>query len=523
MGKPHLLVRNGTSSQDTTPQTGSSQQEIESGSTSLSSETRDVERQSENQASAGLPTSNLLPTDPPTEQPLFLEDQDQETPGDQDGDTSHMDIDTAETRPLPPAILPTSATTRTRPRPSSPDSPGPIINTIPAPTQSLSIAQRRVQLVLDTSNASWNIRRPQIQDVQRPSKKPRTDESTSMDRKKVGIAARQNLREQLAGFAKRGTVVKQDELESEEDGEEVDELDEETDEVRGKHSTNKPDDSVSRGESFSPVDASSSTSPTGDTAKTVPLPVTNAKKRPMGLTQDDPIPLGDMDTKTHDPNPDDELLDTPDMDVDTSYPLEIMRTVSGHGDTSITVDLNSLALRWESISAISSNSSTSNENNVSPNIFKPDNDDTAERELSRVVHKEDFTKMEIVGQFNLGFIIARKRVHNSEDGRSSDSEGQNVRDTKPLDDLFIIDQHAADEKYNFEKLQAETKIESQRLFAPRPLELTAAEELVALENLDALTQNGFEVSVDEGADPGQGRIKLVSQPVSKNTTFDMKG
>jgi DNA mismatch repair protein PMS2 len=30
--------------------------------------------------------------------------------------------------------------------------------------------------------------------------------------------------------------------------------------------------------------------------------------------------------------------------------------------------------------------------------------------------------------------------------------------------LFIVDQHAADEKYNFETLQATTRLESQRLF-----------------------------------------------------------
>ena len=43
-------------------------------------------------------------------------------------------------------------------------------------------------------------------------------------------------------------------------------------------------------------------------------------------------------------------------------------------------------------------------------------------------------------QFNLGFII-----------------------TKFKDDLFIVDQHATDEKYNFEMLQRDTVIQSQRL------------------------------------------------------------
>jgi len=81
-------------------------------------------------------------------------------------------------------------------------------------------------------------------------------------------------------------------------------------------------------------------------------------------------------------------------------------------------------------------------------------DDAAVATLSRVVSKEDFEAMEIVGQFNLGFIIARRKVNN-DDNTTGDLH----------DDLFIIDQHASDEKYNFEKLQAETIIQSQRLLA----------------------------------------------------------
>lgn len=81
-------------------------------------------------------------------------------------------------------------------------------------------------------------------------------------------------------------------------------------------------------------------------------------------------------------------------------------------------------------------------------VLKTDweNDDTvqAAQELSRVIQKHDFTTMDVLGQFNLGFIIVRLQKSG-------------------LDDLFIIDQHAADEKYNFERLQRTTKIQSQRL------------------------------------------------------------
>ena len=54
------------------------------------------------------------------------------------------------------------------------------------------------------------------------------------------------------------------------------------------------------------------------------------------------------------------------------------------------------------------------------------------------------------------------------------------------------------------------------------LELTAADELVALENMDVLQQNGFEVAVKEDQ-PAEWRLELVAQPVSKNTEFDTQG
>lgn len=63
-----------------------------------------------------------------------------------------------------------------------------------------------------------------------------------------------------------------------------------------------------------------------------------------------------------------------------------------------------------------------------------------EEELQKELSKDMFSKMKIIGQFNLGFII-----------------------TKLQDDLFIIDQHASDEKYNFETLQKTTVLSNQKL------------------------------------------------------------
>jgi DNA mismatch repair ATPase MutL len=105
----------------------------------------------------------------------------------------------------------------------------------------------------------------------------------------------------------------------------------------------------------------------------------------------------------------------------------------------------------------------------------------AARALSRVLKKEHFKQMEIIGQvsmaqfalhtsfgltfslksilpqFNLGFIIARLG-----------------------NDLFILDQHASDEKFNFETLQKSTVMHQQPLVRPMVLEVAASEEEVIL-------------------------------------------
>ncbi|GAA5839580.1 hypothetical protein JCM9279_005986 [Rhodotorula babjevae] len=145
-----------------------------------------------------------------------------------------------------------------------------------------------------------------------------------------------------------------------------------------------------------------------------------------------------------------------------------------------------------------------------------EHDEAAEATLSRIVSKDDFAQMDVVGQFNLGFIIARRRVSV---GGGSVKGKERAMPTDLHDDLFIIDQHASDEKYNFEKLQAETVIQSQRLIAPRILNLASADELTAMEHVDLLRLNGFDVLVDEDADVGE-RVKLIAQPVSKDTVFD---
>ena len=127
----------------------------------------------------------------------------------------------------------------------------------------------------------------------------------------------------------------------------------------------------------------------------------------------------------------------------------------------------------------------------------PSQNASAEAELQKEIRKSDFAGMKIYGQFNLGFIIAGL------DG-----------------DLFIIDQHATDEKYNFETLQATTKLQSQKMVAPQRLDLTTASESILLDNLDVFERNGFKFDIDESEQAEAGcRVRLTSLPMSKNWTF----
>ncbi|KFY28953.1 hypothetical protein V493_02653 [Pseudogymnoascus sp. VKM F-4281 (FW-2241)] len=132
----------------------------------------------------------------------------------------------------------------------------------------------------------------------------------------------------------------------------------------------------------------------------------------------------------------------------------------------------------------------------------------AEEKLSLTIQKSDFAKMKIIGQFNLGFILASRTSHGSDSTNNAS------------DEVFIIDQHASDEKYNFERLQASTTVQSQRLVKPKPLSLTAVEEEIVIEHLDALETNGFLLSIDHDAPVGE-RCHLVALPLSRETTFSL--
>ena len=107
------------------------------------------------------------------------------------------------------------------------------------------------------------------------------------------------------------------------------------------------------------------------------------------------------------------------------------------------------------------------------------------------LNKEDFDKMEVIGQFNLGFILAKCEKNH----------------------LWIMDQHACDEKYNFERLCNTTVIHEQKLLAPMPLELSPSEETCVLDHMEIFEKNGFRFNYEADKAP-RHRLSLTALPHS---------
>ncbi|KAJ3302119.1 ATP-binding mismatch repair protein [Kappamyces sp. JEL0829] len=106
------------------------------------------------------------------------------------------------------------------------------------------------------------------------------------------------------------------------------------------------------------------------------------------------------------------------------------------------------------------------------------------------IHKKDFGEMKVLGQFNLGFILVSFKDH-----------------------LFIVDQHASQEKFLFEKYRDEALIRIQPLIRPTTLFLTPQQEHLVMEHQALLKRAGFDVQqVSE-------QWLLTGVPQMKNTVF----
>eukprot|EP00742_Colponemidia_sp_Colp-10_P016026 GILJ01018336.1.p1 GENE.GILJ01018336.1~~GILJ01018336.1.p1 ORF type:complete len:837 (-),score=105.53 GILJ01018336.1:215-2524(-) len=159
--------------------------------------------------------------------------------------------------------------------------------------------------------------------------------------------------------------------------------------------------------------------------------------------------------------------------------------------------------------------------------------------LSSMINKADFLKMKVVGQFNRGFIVVTlphdvavkklkvdpitkngstqkktankntgarnkntgsKRAREEEEGRTSEKKDATLVDdadgptpTERILSTFIVDQHASDEKCNYERLLETLVIKAQPLLRPVSVHVDERELELAIEHKEELLAHGFMV------------------------------
>lgn len=377
-------------------------------------------------------------------------------------------------------------------------------------------------MVLDTSGASWNLK-PGQEGPQR-KRTHLADVSGSGS----GKNARISMRARLAGFARDGVRVVRDKEDEDSPEEEEGVEDEVVGAKRGSKKVVTDDDDCEVGDKSTDVVDETMAVDHPDSEDEAPKPkptpkgcvATGATTSPAAKRADDAEFVSSEGLQLLEDSLEDSAPPSSTVAAATSLPYdavsgvrtEIVRTVVGDlpplaFDLGRTTSVWSAFLERRAASALAPTPQPAPRSSDLEQADLAADNENATATLARVLSKADFGSMQVIGQFNRGFIVARLR--------KTDAAGATN------EDLFIVDQHAADEKYNFETLQATTRLESQRLFTPRVLELTAADELVALENMSVLQQNGFEVAIEEEQSVGR-RLRLVAQPVSKNTEFDIQ-
>lgn len=174
--------------------------------------------------------------------------------------------------------------------------------------------------------------------------------------------------------------------------------------------------------------------------------------------------------------------------------LDISSPVNHVHQLSKTMEFSAALLVQAETSNSGISSKTSTEDMTSAGV--DEDAELAARTLSLKVSKNDFFGMTVIGQFNLGFILVLRH-----------------------DDIFIIDQHASDEKSNYERLLRETVFDSQNMARPKKLELSSIEKLSIEEHLETLRRNGFKLAAEEDETGGRQYL-LTALPVTRNITFD---
>jgi DNA mismatch repair protein PMS2 len=318
---------------------------------------------------------------------------------------------------------------------------------------------REVQMVLDTTGASWNLK-PGHEGPQR-KRSHLTDVNVSGS--SSGKNARINMRARLAGFARDGVHVVRDKEDrdspEEEEGVEDDIVEVKRNSKKAIDENDEDDDGCEVGDKPSPstdvVDetmAIDRPDSEDEAPKSKPKSKSKARglasKRSEGAEPEELLLPGDSSLASAAPSNTAAATASSSNDAVSGIQAEVVRTVVGAAPP-LAFDLERMTNTWAAYlerSSAAAPQPAPRSSELGHADLAADNEN-ATATLARVLFKADFGSMRVVGQFNRGFIVARLRKPDAEN-----------------DDLFIVDQHAADEKYNFETLQATTRLESQRLF-----------------------------------------------------------
>ncbi|XP_666295.1 DNA mismatch repair protein, C-terminal domain [Cryptosporidium hominis TU502] len=151
-----------------------------------------------------------------------------------------------------------------------------------------------------------------------------------------------------------------------------------------------------------------------------------------------------------------------------------------------------------------------NESGVSE-LKNTENDQNSNRCFNFKKHL--FNQLQVIGQFNKGFILTKlsiKEEQNYINHKNNERNGKNMIESLHI---FIIDQHASDEKARFEKLNSDlSNIQTQKLISPLSISLTPSQEQLVISYKDIFEQNGFRFIFNSNSEIGS-RIQLTQLPV----------
>lgn len=314
---------------------------------------------------------------------------------------------------------------------------------------------RPVQAVLSTMGASWNLRRRREPTPPESRKKPRT--SKDLVQKTLDFKTR------LTSFALPGSQI--DRQPSEGSSARSEEIDQEIEMVEAEEVARADDDMIIPEEM--PQEQSAKALAISVKRRRVMSPDAEPAERSEPSAQPpirrrssparNEISVDPVDTEMAKSPPKETRVDLSTNVVSIDTGKDAKQTINKSEARRVKVELERLSTIWNRVGAMPSAQSGAPSTVISnaASVSNVESQQKAEEELSRVISKVDFESMEVVGQFNKGFIVARLR-------KAPEGETGSLA-TTTTDDLFLIDQHASDEKYNFETLQATTKIQSQQL------------------------------------------------------------